>query len=194
MTLIPVLNWATEGHGYGPRYLLPLLCIGSLPAIGLVERIRSTAPLPLRAGLAMAFLAALAWSFTMQVYMNSLPYYAYFFVRDEFVPRVTTPDGRQRLERYLHPVHRGLMHRDLVLYRDQGVDPLPLSLALAEAPKDERQELRKILHEQLLQMASPNYLFLALPSAADRQTSPGQTAAGDHPSPTNAAKAHGPSS
>ena len=165
--LLPVLDWTSEGHGYGPRYLLPALALVSLMSVAAVEWLLTWCSRWTAACLGVVTCSVLAWSCTMQVNMNGVPYFAYFYVRDEFRSLATDETTDRQLDTYLQPAHRGAIHHDLISYRSSG-EFKPAIWILQTAPPEKQRELRQHLQKVLESASVSNYLFL--PTAAPRNS------------------------
>lgn len=157
--LIPVLNWTMEGHGYGPRYLLPGLIICSVPLVLAYESLRRWR-LPVRIAVVGTLMFALAWSARMQVSMNSLPFFAYFHVADLFLLEVEGSSAEEPLRKYFRPPHRGMIARDLLAYRREGQEFPPLQILLQHSSKHGHKEIQTRLDQSLQRATATNYLFL----------------------------------
>jgi hypothetical protein len=70
-------NWKGESC-YGPRYLLPVLPLVSVPFVYFVDRIRQLGSKALRWLLRGLLLVSLAYSFVLQVGVNSLPFFFWY--------------------------------------------------------------------------------------------------------------------
>jgi hypothetical protein len=77
--LVPLGTWC-----YGPRYMLPILPLLSLPFVAVLEFLL----VHLRKGWSIAclvlVLTSLAYSFTLQVNVNALPFFAFFKLQNFF--------------------------------------------------------------------------------------------------------------
>jgi hypothetical protein len=106
---------------YGPRYLLPLLPIASLPFLQVMEWIRGH--LRTAAGVAAAAVVAivLAGSAWLQHAVNTLPFFTYDLTRN--IARARHPDP-EAVEVF-YERHVGRVHRDFIRYR-RGEEPLAL--------------------------------------------------------------------
>jgi hypothetical protein len=106
---------------YGPRYLLPLLPIASLPFLQVMEWIRGH--LRTAAGVAAAAVVAivLAGSAWLQHAVNTLPFFTYDLTRNIARARHPDPDAVE----VFYERHVGRVHRDFIRYR-RGEEPLAL--------------------------------------------------------------------
>jgi hypothetical protein len=102
-------SWAGEWT-YGPRYLLFVLPLASLPALAFAESlIEKRHAWPARA-VAAAALAALGYSAYLQVQVNRLPYYTDYYAR---VAEDVSPAARAYFANHVGVIADGLLrHRD----------------------------------------------------------------------------------
>lgn len=70
-------NWKGSSC-YGPRYLLPVLPLASVPFVYFVDRIRHLGNNALRWLLRGVLFASLAYSFVLQIGVNSLPFFFWY--------------------------------------------------------------------------------------------------------------------
>jgi len=108
-------SWAGEWT-YGPRYLLFVLPLASLPALAFAESlIEKRTAWPARALAGVAF-AALGYSAYLQIQVNRLPYYTYYYAR-------AAADISPRAVAYFEN-HVGVISGDLLRHRDD-LEQLP---------------------------------------------------------------------
>ena len=147
-------NWAGEWC-YGPRYLLPVALIGTLPRIEVGEWLLR-APRRVAAPITLVVGAVLLWSFVMQVRINSLHYFAFHRTRAFFtpfeVPAIADYYGRL--------LHRGIVHRDLIRDREGRGEFPPAAMLRERVPPEGRGELERQLIPLLADAARPNFLIL----------------------------------
>lgn len=106
---------------YGPRYLLPILPIASLPFLEVLGWIRHRLRTA-RGGLAAGVVGlVLAYSVVLQHFVNALPFFAFDLSRN--VARSYHPDA-EAVEAFFAR-HVGVVNRDLIRY-GKGQAPLPL--------------------------------------------------------------------
>ncbi|MFC1529855.1 hypothetical protein ACFL6R_03955 [Gemmatimonadota bacterium] len=159
--VIPFSSWAGEWC-YGPRYLLPIVLIGTLPRIEVGEWLLR-APRRIAAPIAITVGAVLLWSFSMQVRINSLHYFTFHRTQAFFAP-FQNPDISAY---YGGLVHRGILHRDLIRSRE-GRREFPPAATLRElAPPERRGEIERALLPVLHEAVRPNYLLFVRPGRID---------------------------
>ncbi len=157
-TLIPVIGMAYEGYGYGPRYLLPALIACSLPALEVLGRMTALRQPVVRHAMVAALAAALIWSCAMQIYVNSLPFFAFHHLRDRtFMPLVAGKPQEEAMRRCFDPIHIGLFHRELLACRREARLPPAVRIALEVVPPKYRQVAEHRLRAELLRYTAPNY-------------------------------------
>lgn len=133
-------SWAGE-WAYGPRYLLFLLPVLSLPALVLAEQaLDRRTEWRMRLGLVLAA-AGLLYSAYLQVQVNRLPFFTYYHVR--------TTGNSSELVSYFYDRHLGTISDDLIRHR-ANIDELPYFAEFKRAAPPEivaeyREELAKIL-------------------------------------------------
>jgi len=129
-------NWQGDA-AYGPRYMLPVLAVASLPALEALGWIR--ARLRTGRGLAAATLVALVLlvSVRLQLYVNALPFFAFQMTRNEIVSRLDEADSAPFLDR---PV--GAVNRDLIAYWTRGKPLAVLETARARLDPAEVEAMR----------------------------------------------------
>jgi hypothetical protein len=102
--------WAGEWT-YGPRFLLFVLPLASLPALAFAESlIEKRSTWPARAAAVLAF-AALGYSAYLQIQVNRLPYYTYYIARP---PEDVSPVAKAYFRN-----HVGVISDDLLRHRDE---------------------------------------------------------------------------
>ncbi len=172
--------WRGE-WGYGPRYFLFFLVVASLPFMAtcewLIEHGRSAV------GLAGALLIAsvLAGSIYLQVCINSLHYFTYYYL-EAFFSQVSVSIDRQlptqipkqhrdalaaRIEaqrdasrRYFQGTfHRGLIHADLMAFERSGTPFPPLEAMQELLPPGQRSRFLEDVRPHLNDLARSNYYF-----------------------------------
>ncbi|MFC1629268.1 hypothetical protein ACFL3H_09195 [Gemmatimonadota bacterium] len=146
-------SWAGEWC-YGPRYLLPIALIGTLPRIEVGEWLlkvprRVAAPITILIGV------VLLWSFGMQVRINSLHYFS-FYRTQAFFAAFPNPEISGY---YKGLFHRGVLHRDLIRYREGRGEFLPATILREMVPLEAREEVDRELSDYLNRAVEPNFLF-----------------------------------
>jgi len=143
-------SWAGE-RTYGPRYLLFILPVLSLPAIVFAEVLAERWHTWRARGWALVAAACLAYSGYLQMQVNRLPFSAYYYVR--------TIGISPELVAYFYDHHVGVIAADLLRHRT-NVEALPYFDALRRvAPPEYMAEYRLNLARVL---SRPN-LYWALP-------------------------------
>jgi hypothetical protein len=146
-------SWAGEWT-YGPRYLLPMLPVLSLPflafADGVIERIATWRA---RAWAAAA-LACLAYSAYLQVQVNLLPFFIYYNAREA----LSASRSLDAIDYFLYR-HTALIAQDLVRHR-YAVEGLPY---FAEMKRSGPPEFVVEYRRNLGAMLERGNLYWALP-------------------------------
>ena len=107
--------WAGEWT-YGPRYLLFILPIVSLPFLTLSDRLIDTLHTWRARAVGLALLLSLAYSAHLQVQVNRLPFFMYYNARGG----VSSPESIE----YFYEHHVGVIAEDFIRHRD-NLDALP---------------------------------------------------------------------
>jgi len=159
--VIPFSSWAGEWC-YGPRYLLPIVLIGTLPRIEVGEWLlraprRTMVPITILIGV------ILIWSFTMQVRINSLHYFT-FHRTQAFFATFQNPDISAW---YGGLFHRGILHRDLIRSREGRGEFPPAVILRNLVPPERRGEVERVLLPVLHEAVRPNFILLAWPERVD---------------------------
>ena len=178
------LSFHTGEWCYGPRYLLHVLIIGSLPFITLCELILRLPKKRVLAGAMLAVVLAVvsAWSFRMQWHMNSLHYFTFYYassiasgtaksiqesvlksvppnLKDQWEERLSTK--RDEIRAYFrNPFHRGLIHRDIVRHVEHGAPFPPFESVKAMLPPAQQEKAAAHLRKLLAQQVQENLWFL----------------------------------
>ena len=124
------VNWG--GHwGYGPRYLLFILSELSWPALLLMEDwTLNFSKLKSKIGLALLSLAVVLSTY-MQIETNALEFFTYYRV-EALLKAYPVPQAQKMFSR--RPF--GLVNRDLIRLKEDGIYPEWLLEACREAPED----------------------------------------------------------
>ncbi len=155
--VIPFSSWAGEWC-YGPRYLLPIVLIGTLPRIEVGEWLLR-APRRIAAPITITVGAVLFWSFSMQVRINSLHYFTFHRTQAFFAP-FQNPD----ISAYYGGLfHRGILHRDLIRSRERRGEFPPAAILRELVPPEGRGEVERALLPVLHEAVRPNFLLLLRP-------------------------------
>jgi hypothetical protein len=140
---------------YGPRHLLFVLVIGSLPFLEVMDKAGSFNPLAKWCAVGVVA-CVLGWSLVMQVYMNSLSYFAFYMLRAPW-----TQFKQEKVDAYfINTFHRGLIHRDFIRYIRKGKPYFPLeTVKFALSPRDRDRLNQMTERHHIAWMAEPNYFF-----------------------------------
>lgn len=146
---------------YGPRYLITILMIGSLPFIEVMDSLLSLRRNWFnRACLALVILILL-WSFAMQVCVNSLNYFVY-----HRMSTFLSPFQVESIDDYIKSrtkFHRGYLCFDLLAYRYLGKEFYPVKAikqrALGQNRLPEQNQLMRDFDAALAYLSKPNYFF-----------------------------------
>ncbi len=138
---------------YGPRYLINILLIASIPIVDTWTIIWHWASRIARF-LSLGFISAvLLWSLQMQINMNSLEYFTWYFVSGLY-EQFKNP----QIDRYFKKTHRGLIHGDLIAWRNSKRPFYPTIVVMQLLPPNQKGVLQEI-EGNLLEMTKPNYYF-----------------------------------
>jgi len=113
--LAKVPMWAGEWT-YGPRYLLFILPVVSLPFLTLADRLIDRLHTWRARAVGLAVLLSLAYSAHLQVQVNRLPFFMYY----NALGGVSSPESIE----YFYEHHVGVIADDLIRHRD-NLDGLP---------------------------------------------------------------------
>ncbi len=106
------LNWRGV-WSYGPRYMLPALGMMSLPFVPAIERIAGNIKKPWGMGAALLIILILGYSARLQMNVNALRFYSYFYIREKIID----PLGDGQLNDYFNNRHFGLIAADMLAYK-----------------------------------------------------------------------------
>ncbi|MDI6774238.1 MAG: hypothetical protein QME60_02420 [Verrucomicrobiota bacterium] len=141
---------------YGPRYLLHILILGSIPFLTTLDRLPAAANPWIRRTAVGVMVVAFGWSFQMQICVNSFDYFV--------CHRVTPLLGelkQDRINDYTARTcgfHRGYLCKDLLAYRDGGKEFYPLKVLEEIVPADRRGFIQRI-EAYVKFCARPNFFF-----------------------------------
>ena len=102
-------NWR-GGECYGPRYLLPVLPLLSLPAVELMQKTSESGSFIKRA-LAAVFAVVLGWSCVLQMAVNSVPFYFWYDLYD-----LADNDSSVAAKTYMMSRHIGTVDLEFTIY------------------------------------------------------------------------------
>jgi len=145
---------------YGPRLLLPVLIIGSLPFLEVLDWIRETRSLKSSVA-AVSCIVLLGISLELQINVNSLDYFAHQECRAVF----HTLDIEE-VDRYFDgTVHRGLVCGDLLAFRSGSRSFFPLDFMAARMKEEGgetllAQSMYASGEENLRRLLGLNYYFV----------------------------------
>ena len=110
-------NW--QGNScYGPRYLLPVAPILSLPFIHVLEWLARSRDKICKPAVGSVMIGALLYSFVLQVEVNTLPFFFWYYLKG------TLEDRRSgRPVNYLNSHHFGTINGDYLIYLKCGSSP-----------------------------------------------------------------------
>jgi hypothetical protein len=104
-------NWRGEAS-YGPRYLLPMLPVLSLPFIEYLSWLISLSNKAIRSLLVAGTAALLAYSMLLQVCVNTMPFFFCYNLKD-----ILDDPHHSKPATYLRFHHCGTINRDFLLFR-----------------------------------------------------------------------------
>ena len=106
------VNWRGL-WSYGPRYMLPVLGMMSLPFVLVLGRIAGNFRKPAHLSAALAILVVLGYSTGLQMNVNALPFNAYFQIKEKAID----PLGDETLNRYFATRPFGVICGDILAYK-----------------------------------------------------------------------------
>jgi hypothetical protein len=110
-------NW--QGNScYGPRYLLPVAPILSLPFIHVLEWLARSNDKIRKPAVSFVMIGALLYSFVLQVEVNTLPFFFWYYLKDTLEDRQSNQPAD-----YLYSHHFGTINGDYLLYLKCGSSP-----------------------------------------------------------------------
>jgi len=160
VNLIPAACYITWNGSwcYGPRYQLHILVIGSVAFLEVMAWLRRhIREFPVAAA-AAAMAAILAFSFHLQVQVNSLHYFTYNYVHGLF-SQFKTPGMQKICDGMIHSRHRGFTHGDLKAYIEGRRSYEPVEEIRRVVRPDQAGAVMGQVDSHLRQMARPNYYF-----------------------------------
>jgi hypothetical protein len=110
-------NWQ-GGACYGPRYLLPVAPILSLPFIHVLGWLARSPGKIYKSAIRSAIAGALLYSFLLQVEVNTMPFFFWYYLKDAIDDQPTS----QPID-YLHSHHFGTVNSDFLIYLKSGSSP-----------------------------------------------------------------------
>ena len=140
---------------YGPRYLVHILMLGSLPVLTVLDYARAHRRLPRVKVAGVAAVLILAVSAKLQFNMVSHHYFTY-----EHLAAVFSRFEDTRIQKYFGaPIHRGLVIGDFMAHRPER--PFyPVRVLVGESAEAGTDVDLHALNEQLEIMSQPNYYLL----------------------------------
>jgi len=137
--------WMGEAS-YGPRYLLFALPVLSLPVVGQLDALRSSAPSWRRTATALALTLFLgAWVYA-QVLANRLEFHAFFRLRTLFL---SLERSDPELVAYLRDANTVSFNRAFLNFRDGGEPPFPLAHLETKLNPERYRKLEAAVNAQL---------------------------------------------
>jgi hypothetical protein len=103
---------------YGPRYLLPVAPILSLPFIHVLGWLARSPGRIYKSAIRSITAGALLYSFLLQVEVNTMPFFFWYYLKDVFDDRRTG----QPID-YLNSHHFGTINADFLIYLKSGSSP-----------------------------------------------------------------------
>jgi hypothetical protein len=103
---------------YGPRYLLPVAPILSLPFIHVLGWLAQSPDKIYKWAIRSMTAGALLYSFLLQVEVNTMPFFFWYYLKDVFDEQRTG----QPID-YLNSHHFGTINADYLIYRKSGSSP-----------------------------------------------------------------------
>jgi hypothetical protein len=110
-------NWQ-GGACYGPRYLLPVAPILSLPFIHVLGWLARSPDKIYKFAIRSVIAGALLYSFLLQVEVNTMPFFFWYYLKDAIDYQCTS----QPID-YLHSHHFGTVNADFLIYLKSGSSP-----------------------------------------------------------------------
>ena len=148
LTLSNYVYW-DGSWSYGPRYLLLVLPLVSLPFVDVVDGFSRNLR---RWGLAVpVVVVVLGISVALQWKVNGLPFLSHLYVS-----RLFTPIRSPHIEAFFTNQHVGFVHRDLIAWREGEAALEPIEIARTSASKERVESLEQMLRAML----RPNYRWL----------------------------------
>jgi hypothetical protein len=158
LVICKIPSWAGEWT-YGPRYLLPVLPLLSLPFLTLADEVLDHIGTWRARAWAMAAIATLAYSGYLQVQVNRLPFWTYYQARAALLAL----HSLEAVE-YFQYRHTALIADDLVRHRD-NFEGLPYAAELKRVTTPEwYEEYREVIGGML----ERGNLYWALPPGRRR--------------------------
>jgi hypothetical protein len=148
LTLSKYVYW-DGSWSYGPRYLLLVLPLVSLPFVGVIDGLWSSPRRWLLA--APVIVVVLGTSVALQWKVNSLPFLSHLYVG-----RLFEPVGSPHIDAFFTQRHVGFVHRDLIAWREGEASLEPIEIARTALSKPGFEPLERILRHLL----RPNYRWL----------------------------------
>ena len=152
-------SWAGE-WSYGPRYLLPMLPVLSLPFLLFADDVLDRIGTWRARAWAAAAVAALAYSAYLQVQVTRMPFWTYYNARILVDALVVSPETLD----YFFNHHDAVVVNDVIRHRS-NLAALPY---LAEVEERAPPQLLELYRDNLGRMLERGNLYWALPSAERR--------------------------
>ena len=148
-------NGFTGGWCSGPRYLVPILIVSSLPFIFVMESVIAWKNRLAKLAAMVAMCLALGWSALLQFDLNSIHYFAWYYTTGVFAQF-----KQPAIEGYFRSVeiHRGLLAQDLLAHRRGQKQFPPLQIMEPLIPPNQRDGYLR-LDGFVRQQAELNFFF-----------------------------------
>lgn len=149
-------TWRGE-WGDGPRYLVILAILGSLPAISAIDALSQTIRTRLAQAATAACLGFGLWSLVMQVNENSVENFTFYY-HEGFFEQYNDPEINAYFKNYLT---RGMFYGDLLAYKYFGRPYFPIEALRRNQPEWYAANEQR-LHDTIRSEIRQNYLFVRL--------------------------------
>jgi hypothetical protein len=111
------LDWRGDAC-YGPRYLLPIAAILSIPFVYVVESLSRLRHMLSKWGAIAVVVLVLAYSVVLQIGVNTMPFFFWYYLRGIFSERETGEPVE-----YLKSHHFGTINLEYLMYVEFGLSP-----------------------------------------------------------------------
>ena len=141
---------------YGPRHMMLWAMIGALPVISFVEwLVESARPRLIAWASGVVMIVAIAWSFQMQMNMNAIQYFAFYYLEPVF------RDFKQsNIQQYFDGAfHRGFIHADIIAHNQRKRPFPPVAEAETLILPQYRQQFVMQMNGVLKRLGTSNYFF-----------------------------------
>jgi hypothetical protein len=140
---------------YGPRHMMLWAMIGALPVVAFVDWLLDTAAKPLRWTVAAGIVCMLAWSLQMQMNMNAIHYFAFYYLEPVF-----QQFKQDRIHRYFNDtIHRGFIHADIMAHNQGKRTFPPVAMMMPLIQPGYQARFKAQMDGMLKQLGTSNYYF-----------------------------------